>query len=48
MFTTFYHNSVRNLVVSFGSLFNDIHVERKLANGTTKERIKEVHTKNIR
>tara|TARA_R110002050_G_scaffold156077_2_gene284024 strand:+ start:82 stop:906 length:825 start_codon:yes stop_codon:yes gene_type:complete len=40
MFTTFYHNSVRNLVVSFGSLFNDIHVERKLANGTTKERIK--------
>ena len=40
MFTTFYHNSVRNLVVGFGSLFNDIHVDRKNANGTTKERVK--------
>jgi len=40
MFTTFYHNSVRNLVVAFGSLFNDIEVDRKNADGTTKERVK--------
>lgn len=40
MFTTFYHNSIRNVVVAFGSLFNDIYVTRKNADGTTKEKIK--------
>ena len=40
MFQTFYHNSVRNVVVAFGSLFNDIYVTRKNADGTTKEKIK--------
>ena len=40
MFDTFYHNSVRNLVVAFGSMFNDIYITRKNANGTTKEKIK--------
>ena len=40
MFETFYHNSVRNLVIAFGSMFNDIYITRKNANGTTKEKIK--------
>ena len=40
MFTTFYHNSVRNTVIAFGSLFNEIYVTRKNADGTTKEQIK--------
>jgi hypothetical protein len=40
MFTTFYHNSVRNVVVAFGSLFNDIYVTRKNADGSTKEQIR--------
>ena len=40
MFTTFYHNSVRNVVIAFGSLFNDIYVTRKNADGTTKEKIR--------
>tara|TARA_Y100000310_G_scaffold89331_1_gene86436 strand:+ start:1609 stop:2439 length:831 start_codon:yes stop_codon:yes gene_type:complete len=40
MFTTFYHNSVRNIVIGFGSLFNDIYVTRKNADGSTKEKVK--------
>jgi len=40
MFQTFYHNSVRNVVIAFGSLFNEIYVTRKNADGTTKEKIK--------
>ena len=40
MFTPFYNNSIRNLVVAFGSLFNDITIIRKNPNGTTKEQIK--------
>ena len=40
MFETFYHNSVRNLVIAFGSMFNDIYITRKNADGTTKEKIK--------
>jgi len=40
MFTTFYHNSVRNVVIAFGSLFNDIYVTRKNADGSTKEKVK--------
>jgi hypothetical protein len=40
MFTTFYHNSIRNVVVAFGSLFNEIYITRKNADGTTKEKIK--------
>ncbi len=40
MFDTFYHNSVRNLVVAFGSMFNDIYITRKNADGSTKEQIK--------
>ena len=40
MFETFYHNSIRNMVIAFGTLFNDIYVTRKNSDGTTKEKIK--------
>ena len=37
MFTQFYNESIRRAVIGFGSLFNDIRVIRKNADGTTKE-----------
>ena len=40
MFTTFYHNSVRNVVIAFGTLFNDIYITRKNADGSTKEQVR--------
>jgi len=40
MFTQFYNESIRKLVIGFGSLFNDIRVVRKNADGTTKETIR--------
>ena len=36
----FYHNSLRKLVVAFGSLFNDIRVARYNSDGTVKEYIR--------
>ena len=40
MFTYFNNKSVRNLVVSFGSLFNNLHIRRFNADGSTKENIR--------
>tara|TARA_R100001015_G_C4628926_1_gene189378 strand:+ start:175 stop:1074 length:900 start_codon:yes stop_codon:yes gene_type:complete len=40
MFTYFNNKSIRNLVVAFGSLFNNIHVRRFNSNGTTKENLR--------
>lgn len=40
MFTTFYHGSIRKLVVAFGSLFNNIYITRFEADGTEQKRIK--------
>ncbi len=37
MFTHFKNDSLRNLVIAFGSLFNNIYVKRYLSNGTVKE-----------
>jgi len=36
----FYHQTIRKIVVGFGSLFNDITVIRRYENGNEKERIK--------
>jgi len=40
MFRQFYNESIRKLVIGFGSLFNDIVVKRENADGTTKETIR--------
>lgn len=40
MFTQFYNEAIRKLVIGFGSLFNDIRIVRKNADGTTKETIR--------
>ena len=40
MFTNFYHNTIRNTVVAFGTLFNDIYVARKNSGGTDEEVIR--------
>jgi hypothetical protein len=40
MFAQFYNEALRKLVIGFGSLFNDIRVIRKNADGTTKETIR--------
>ena len=40
MFTQFYNESIRKMVIGFGSLFNDIQVVRKNSDGTTKETIR--------
>ena len=37
---TFYHGSARKLIVAFGSVFNNIHVQRKDDNGTLIKDIK--------
>jgi len=36
----FYHETVRNIIVGFGTLFNDIHVVRKDNNGVTTQSMK--------
>ena len=36
MFTQFYNESIRKVVIGFGSLFNDIRLIRKNADGSTK------------
>ena len=40
MFTQFYNESIRKVVIGFGSLFNDIRLVRKNKDGTTKETIR--------
>lgn len=37
MFTHFKNDSLRNLVIAFGSIFNNIYVKRYLSDGTVKE-----------
>ena len=39
-FTQFYNESIRKMVIGFGSLFNDILVEREQSDGTNKETIR--------
>ena len=38
--STFYHQTIRKYVAAFGTLFNDINVERKNSSGTVVEKIK--------
>ena len=38
--STFYHQTIRKYVAVFGTLFNDINVERKNSGGTVIEKIK--------
>jgi hypothetical protein len=40
MFTPFYNKSIRYLTVAFGSLFNNIYVQRLNSSGTETERIR--------
>jgi hypothetical protein len=40
MFSAFYNESLRKLVIGFGSLFNEIHIIRRNSDGTEKERIR--------
>ena len=40
MFETFYNKSIRYLTVAFGSLFNNIYVQRQNSAGTTVEKIR--------
>ena len=38
--STFYHQTIRKYVAVFGTLFNDINIERKNSSGTIVERLK--------
>ena len=38
--STFYHQTIRKYVAAYGTLFNDINVERKNSSGTVVEKIK--------
>ena len=38
--TTFYHGTTRKLIIAFGSVFNNIHVQHKEADGTVLKDIK--------
>tara|TARA_R100001082_G_scaffold110758_2_gene91647 strand:+ start:4692 stop:5444 length:753 start_codon:yes stop_codon:yes gene_type:complete len=40
MFTSFYNEAIRKVVIGFGSLFNDIKIIRKNSDGSTKESIR--------
>ena len=40
MFTSFYNEAIRKVVIGFGSLFNDIKIIRKNSDGSTKETIR--------
>ena len=37
---TFYHQTIRKYVAAFGTLFNDINVDRKNSSGVVVERLK--------
>ena len=39
MFTTFYNETIRKTVIGFGSLFDDVHVQRFESDGTVKKKI---------
>ena len=38
--STFYHQTIRKYVASFGTLFNDLNIERKNSSGVVVERVK--------
>ena len=38
--STFYHQTIRKYVAAFGTVFNDINIERKNSSGTVVERVK--------
>ena len=38
--STFYHQTIRKYVAAFGTLFNDINVERKNSSGVVVEKFK--------
>ena len=38
--STFYHQTIRKYVAVFGTLFNDINIERKNSSGTVVEKLK--------
>ena len=38
--STFYHQTIRKYVAVFGTLFNDINIERKNSSGVVVERLK--------
>ena len=38
--STFYHQTIRKYVAAFGTLFNDLNIERKNSSGTVVERMK--------
>ena len=38
--STFYHQTVRKYVAVFGTLFNDLNIERKNSSGTVIEKFK--------
>lgn len=40
MFSQFYNESLRKLVIAFGSLFNEVYVSRNNADGTEKNKLK--------
>jgi len=40
MFSTYYHSIIRKMVVSFGTLFNNIYIERTDSTGTKLQKIK--------
>lgn len=40
MFTTFYNETIRNTVIAFGSLFNEIYVTRKNSSGNITSKLK--------
>ena len=39
--STFYHQTIRKYVAVFGTLFNDINIERKNSSGTVVEKLKD-------
>ena len=39
MFTTFYNETIRKTVVAFGSLFDEIKVQRRNSSGETVKRL---------
>ena len=40
MFGHFYNESIRKLVIAFGTLFNDVHIVKYNSDGTEKEKIR--------
>ena len=40
MFGHFYNESIRKLVIAFGTLFNDVHIVKYNSNGSEKEKIR--------